>query len=82
MRLLRPLPPGVTRPLAVLVLASWAASMGLLVHRAYLQAPTTLAADLARYVPAAQWRGVYYKGGTWLLSMRIGIEALDGMGSA
>ena len=62
MRLLRPLPPGVTRPLAVFVLASWAASMGLLVHRAYLQASTTLAADLARYGPAAQWRGVYYKG--------------------
>jgi transglutaminase-like putative cysteine protease len=62
MRLLRPLPPAVTRPVTALAFVAWAVSLGMLVHRAYLQGSTTLAADLARYGSAAQWRGVYYKG--------------------
>jgi hypothetical protein len=36
--------------------------MGILVHRSYLRASPTLAADLARYGSAAQWRGIYYRG--------------------
>ncbi len=60
--MLRPLPPAVTRPLSVLVLVTWVVSMAVLVQRSYFQDSTTLAADLARYGPAAQWRGVYYKG--------------------
>ncbi|MGE0812367.1 MAG: transglutaminase family protein [Vicinamibacterales bacterium] len=56
-------PRRVTRPLSYLVLAGWAASMGILLHRAYLQAaPVSLAADLARYGTEAEWRGVYYRG--------------------
>jgi transglutaminase-like putative cysteine protease len=62
MTLLRPLPRAVTRPLSILILAAWAVTIGVLVHRSYLQASTTLAADLARYGAAAQWRGVYYRG--------------------
>ncbi len=36
--------------------------MGVLVHRSYVQASTSLATDLARYGSDAQWRGVYYRG--------------------
>ena len=37
--------------------------MGVLLHRAYLQAsPANLATDLARYGTEAEWRGVYYRG--------------------
>jgi hypothetical protein len=60
--LLRPLPRAVTRPLSVLLLVGWAAVMALLVNRSYLQASTSLAADLARYGSGAVWRGVYYRG--------------------
>ena len=62
MRLLRPLPRGITRPLSAIVLVAWAATIGLLVHRSYVQASSRLATDLARYGSTAQWRGVYYKG--------------------
>ena len=63
MRILRPLPRSVSRPLSVLVLAAWALQMGSLLHRSYLQAaPVTLAGDLARYGSAAQWKGIYYRG--------------------
>ena len=44
-------------------LAAWVVQMGILVDRSYLQASSlNLAADLARYSGAAQWRGVYYRG--------------------
>jgi transglutaminase-like putative cysteine protease len=62
MRLFRPLSPVVTRPVTLLVLVAWVATLGVLVHRSYLLASTTLAADLARYGSNAQWRGVYYRG--------------------
>jgi hypothetical protein len=53
----------VTRTLSVLILLAWAAVIGLLVNRSYLQASTAnLATDLARYGSAAVWRGVYYRG--------------------
>lgn len=61
--LLRPLPRAVTRPVTIALLAAWAAAMGALVNRSYLQASSAnLAADLARYGTTAQWRGVYYRG--------------------
>src|SRR6185436_9924934 len=62
MRLLRPLPRRVTRPLSILVLLAWVSTMVVLVHRSFVQASSTnLASDLARYGSAAQWRGVYYR---------------------
>ena len=63
MQLLRPLPRIVTRPLKVVVLIAWVASMAVLVNRSYLQAsPASLATDLARYGSTAVWKGVYYRG--------------------
>jgi transglutaminase-like putative cysteine protease len=45
------------------VLVAWAATIGVLVKRTYLEASSTnLATDLARYGTTAQWRGIYYKG--------------------
>jgi hypothetical protein len=41
---------------------AWAAVMAVLIHRSYLQASSSLAADLARYGSGAVWRGVYYRG--------------------
>lgn len=60
-RLLRPLPRGLTRLVSVAVLVAWAVTMAALVHRAQASG-AHLAADLARYGSAAQWRGVYYRG--------------------
>ncbi|HZM58403.1 MAG TPA: transglutaminase-like domain-containing protein [Vicinamibacterales bacterium] len=58
-----PLPRYVTRPIALAVLVGWIATMGVLVHRTYVQAaPATLATDLAKYGPTAVWHGVYYRG--------------------
>ncbi len=63
MRLLRPLSRSITRPISILVLIAWIATMAALVNRSYLQASTAnLATDLARYGSAAVWRGVYYRG--------------------
>ncbi|MBI4263038.1 MAG: transglutaminase domain-containing protein [Acidobacteria bacterium] len=63
MKLLRPLPRTVTRPLSFAVLIAWVGCMAVLVNRSYLQAsPANLATDLARYGPSAIWRGVYYRG--------------------
>ena len=59
---LRRLPLAVTRPVSVLVLVAWVATMGVLVNRSYLQASVNLATDLSRYGSTAQWRGVYYRG--------------------
>ena len=55
-----PLPRSLTRPVSVLFVVAWVASMAVLVNRSYLQASAThLATDLARYGSNAQWRGVY-----------------------
>ena len=63
MKTVRPLPRVVTRPLTVVVLVAWVASMAVLVNRSYLQAsPASLATDLARYGSTAVWKGVYYRG--------------------
>ena len=62
-RLLGALPRRVTRPLSYVALVAWVVCMGVLLHRAYLQAsPANLATDLARYGTEAEWRGVYYRG--------------------
>src|SRR5215213_1679566 len=62
-RLIRPLPRSITRPLSILALVAWIATMGVMINRAYLQASSSnLATDLARYGSTAQWRGVYYRG--------------------
>jgi len=53
----------VTRPLSILALVAWVATMGVMINRSYLQASSrNLATDLARYGSTAQWRGVYYRG--------------------
>lgn len=63
MTLFRPLPRRVTRAGSLLVLVAWIATMGVLIARTYVQARSmNLATDLARYGPAAEWRGVYYQG--------------------
>src|SRR5687768_3706989 len=63
MKLLRPIPRTITRPVSVLIVVSWVVCMALLVHRSYVQAsPANLATDLARYGTTATWRGVYYRG--------------------
>ena len=62
-RILRPLPRTVTRPLSILALIAWIVTMGVMINRAYVQASSrNLATDLASYGTAAQWRGVYYRG--------------------
>jgi hypothetical protein len=62
-RILRPLPRSVTRPLSILALVAWVATMGVMINRSYLQASSrNLATDLASYGSTAQWRGVYYRG--------------------
>ena len=53
----------MTRPLSILALIAWVATMGVMINRSYLQASSrNLATDLARYGTTAQWRGVYYRG--------------------
>ncbi|MET0553516.1 MAG: transglutaminase domain-containing protein [Vicinamibacteria bacterium] len=60
---MRPVPASWARAGWVAALAAWAVQMAVLVDRSYLQASSlNLAADLARYSGAAQWRGVYYRG--------------------
>ena len=62
MKLLRPLPRRLTRPISLLVLCAWVATMAVLVQRSFIEASTgNLATDLARYGTTAQWRGVYYR---------------------
>ena len=57
------MPRAITRPISILVLIAWMATMAVLVNRSYLQASSAnLATDLARYGSAAVWRGVYYRG--------------------
>lgn len=63
MKLLRPLPTTITRPLSYAAVAAWIVCMSVLVNREYLRPSTAnLATDLARYGPTAMWRGVYYRG--------------------
>jgi transglutaminase-like putative cysteine protease len=63
MLILRPLPRAITRPMTIVVLVAWAATMATLVARSYGQSSqTNLATDLARYGSTAVWRGVYYRG--------------------
>ena len=63
MKLLRPLPRAVTRPISFIVLIAWAGFMAALVNRSYIQASSaSLATDLARYGSNAVWHGVYYRG--------------------
>ncbi len=52
-----PLPRWLTRPVSVLFVVAWVASMAVLVNRSYFQSATNLATDLARYGSNAQWRG-------------------------
>ncbi len=63
LRILRPLPPKLTRPLGLLAVGTWVVQMGALLNHAYLQAaPVTLAGDLSRYGKTAHWNGIYYRG--------------------
>ena len=62
MRIFRPLPPRLTRPLTVLIVLAWVAQMGVLLRATLRGSPVALAADLARYGTSAQWKGVYYRG--------------------
>ena len=58
-----PLPRSLTRPVSVLVVIAWIASMAILVKRSYFDGgAANLATDLARYGSNAEWRGVYYRG--------------------
>jgi transglutaminase-like putative cysteine protease len=62
MKVLRPLPLRITRPISFVVLCAWIGTLGLLVHRSLIDASSgNLATDLARYGKTAQWRGVYYR---------------------
>ena len=78
MRLFRPVPRSVTRPLSVLALIAWVGCMAVLVNRSYLQASTNLATDLARYGPTATWRGVYYRGEKMGFTVSQTIRTEDG----
>jgi hypothetical protein len=62
LKLDRPLPRPLARLLSAAVLLAWGAQMALLLQSSLQAAPVTLAADLARYGSAAQWKGVYYRG--------------------
>jgi len=61
-KILRPVPRSVSRPLSVLIVAAWALQMGSLLQRSLQAASVTLAGDLSRYGSSAQWKGVYYRG--------------------
>ena len=75
---LRPLSRAVTRPVSVLVLFAWVATMAILVNGSYLQASLNLAADLSRYGSAAEWRGVYYRGAKIGFTVRQVLPTDDG----
>ncbi len=61
MRLLRPIPRAVSRPLSFVVLVAWALQMGVLL-RSIQASSMNLATDLSRYGSAATWKGVYSRG--------------------
>ena len=75
---LRALPRTVTRSVSVLVLIAWVATISVLVHRSYLQAPVNLATDLSRYGSTAQWRGVYYRSAKIWFTVRQVLPTDDG----
>jgi hypothetical protein len=59
----RPVPRPLARALSILILLAWAATLVALFRDFYRRSgPVALAADLARYGSAAQWKGVYYRG--------------------
>src|SRR5919204_2151434 len=63
MTFFRPLPRSITRPVSIVFVIAWVASMAVLVKRSYVDASAAnLATDLARYGSNAEWRGVYYRG--------------------
>ena len=62
MTLIRPIPAPLARIGSAAILIAWGVAMAALVNRSYIQASSSLAADLARYGSAAHWRGVYYRG--------------------
>ena len=62
LQLIRPLPRSVTRPLSLLAIIAWIATMAVVVRSSYQGSSRNLATDLARYGTTAQWRGVYYRG--------------------
>jgi hypothetical protein len=58
-RILRPLPRTVTRPLSILALVAWVVTMGVMINRSYLQASSrNLATDLASYGTGVAGGGV------------------------
>ena len=75
---LRPLSRAVTRPVSVLVLVAWVATMAVLMNRSYLQASLNLATDLSRYGSTAQWHGVYYRGAKIGFTVRQVLPTDDG----
>jgi len=75
-----PLSSRVARPLSLLVLIAWAATMAVLVNRSYLEASVNLATDLSRYGATAQWRGVYYRGAKIGFTVRQVVPLGDGEG--
>ena len=75
---LRPLSRAVTRPVSVLVLVAWVATMAVLMNRSYLQTSLNLATDLSRYGSTAQWRGVYYRGAKIGFTVRQVLPTDDG----
>ncbi|MCM2256412.1 MAG: transglutaminase-like domain-containing protein [Vicinamibacteria bacterium] len=63
MRLLRPLPRKLTRPLSWLGVCAWLLTMGTLLREEFLRAaPLSLGTDLSRFGSSATWKGVYYRG--------------------
>ena len=63
MTFFKPLPRSITRPVSIVLVIAWVASMAVLVKRSYIDASAAnLATDLARYGSNAEWRGVYYRG--------------------
>src|SRR5258706_11757529 len=79
MTILKPLPRSVTRPVSIVILVAWVASMAVLVNKSYLHASSAnLATDLARYGSSAQWRGVYYRGDKIGFTVRPTLPTSDG----
>src|SRR3954469_18922069 len=79
MTLFKPLPRSITRPISVLLVIAWIASMGLLVKRSYLDAAAAnLATDLARYGSNAEWRGVYCRGEKIVFTVSQAVPVDDG----
>jgi transglutaminase-like putative cysteine protease len=59
----RPVPRPLARALSILTLIAWVGTLAALLRDSYGRAAhVALAADLARYGSAAQWKGVYYRG--------------------